>query len=163
MMKSRWGVVLVGVLALGSWTATASGQRPAGMDLYGGGPGYGGFRMMLPLLVKGAGLTDAQQAQVKQIVASHRPQFEGLLSQLRTTHEQLADKLYAPGPVKAEDLAPLKEQIGQLRGQLSQEGLQVALEVRGVLTPEQLAKAGQTRQRFNELRAEMRGLLGGNQ
>lgn len=162
-MKSRWGVVLAGVLAVSLWTGAASGQRPGGIDMYGGGGGHGRFHMMLPLLVKGAGLTDAQQAQVKQIVASHRPQFEGLLSQLRTAHEQLAEKLYAPGPVKAEDLAPLKEQISQLRGQLTQEGLQVALEIRGVLSPEQLAKAGQTRRRFNELRAEMRSLLGGDQ
>lgn len=162
-MKSRWGVVLAGVLAVSLWTATASGQRPGGIDMYGGVGGHGRFRMMLPLLVKGAGLTDAQQAQVNQIVAGHRPQFEGLLSQLRTAHEQLAEKLYAPGPVKAEDLAPLKEQISQFRGQLTQEGLQVALEIRGVLTPEQLAKAGQTRRRFNELRAEMRSLLGGDQ
>lgn len=162
-MKSRWGVVLVGVLVLGLWTATASGQHPAGMGGYGMGSGQGGFGMMLPLLVKGAGLTDAQQAQVKQIVESHRPPFQGLLSQLRTAREQLAEKLYAPGPVKAEDLAPLMQQIGQLRGQLTQEGLQVALEIRGVLTPEQLAKAGQTRRRFNELRVEMRGLLGGDQ
>lgn len=162
-MKSRWGVVLVGALAVGLWTAAASGVAPAGMGGYGMGSGHGGFGMMLPLFVKGAGLTEAQQAQVKQIVANHRPQFQGLVSQLRTAHTQLADKLYAPGPVKAEDLAPLTQQITQLRGQLAQEGLQVALEVRGVLTPEQLAKAGQTRKRFNELRAEMRGLLGPGQ
>ncbi len=162
-MKSRWGVVLVGVLAVGLWTAAASGVEPAGMGGYGMDSGHGGFGMMLPLFVKGAGLTEAQQAQVKQIVANHRPQFQGLVSQLRAAHTQLADKLYAPGPVKAEDLAPLTQQITQLRGQLAQEGLQVALEVRGVLTPEQLAKAGQTRKRFNELRAEMRGLLGAGQ
>ena len=87
-------------------------------------------------------------------------QFETLRGQLRAAQEQLAGKLYAPGPVKAEDLTSLIQQIGQLRGQLTQEGLQVALEVRGVLTPEQLAKAAQTRQRMNELRAEMRSLLG---
>jgi Spy/CpxP family protein refolding chaperone len=119
--------------------------------------------MKLPLLVKAAGLTEAQQAQVRQIVQSHRPQFQGLVSQLRAAHTQLADKLYGPGPVKAEDLAPLTQQIAQLRGQLAQEGLQVALEIRGVLTAEQLAKAGHVRQRFNELRAEMKGLLGAGQ
>ncbi len=162
-MKSRWGVALVGVLAVGLWTATASGQRPGGTDMYGMGPGHGGFGMMLPLFVKGAGLTEAQQAQVKQIVANHHPQFRALLGQLRTAHERLAEKLYAPGAVKTEDLAPLTQEISQLRGQLNQEGLQVALEIRGVLTPEQLAKAGQVRHRFNELRAEMRSLLGGNQ
>ena len=162
-MKTRWGVVVAGVLLLGVWTGVSYGKRPGGIDGYGTGPGHGGFGMMLPLFVKGAGLTEAQQAQVNQIVANHRPQFQGLVSQLRAAHTQLADKLYAPGPVKAEDLAPLTQQITQLRGQLSQEGLQVALEIRGVLTPEQLAKAGQTRQRFNELRAEMRGLLGAGQ
>ena len=162
-MKTRWRVVVAGVLAVGLWTAAATGDQPAGMGRYGMGSGHGGFDMKLPLLVQGAGLTEAQQAQVKQIVANHRPQFQGLPSQLRTAHTQLADKLYAPGPVKAEDLAPLTQQITQLRGQLAQEGLQVALEVRGVLTPEQLAKAGQTRKRFNELRAEMRGLFGAGQ
>lgn len=160
-MKSRWGVVLAAVLAIGIWTAPASGKRPGGAEMYGAYGGHGD--MMLRVLLRGVALTEAQQAQVKQIVANHRPQFEGLVSQLRSAREQLADKLYASGPVKAEDLAPLMQQIAQLRGQLSQEGLQVALEIRGVLTPEQLAKAGQTRRRFNELRAEMRGLLGPNQ
>lgn len=162
-MKSRWGVVLVGVLVLGLWTASASGQHPAGMGGYGMSSGHGGFGMMLPLFVKGAGLTEAQQAQVKQIVANHRPQFRALLGQLRTAHERLAEKLYAAGAVKTEDLVPLMQEMSQLRGQLTQEGLQVTLEIRGVLTPEQLAKAGQTRRRFNELRAEMRDLLGGDQ
>ena len=162
-MKKRWSVVVVGVLLVGVWTGVSYGKRPGGIDGYGAGLGHGGFDMKLPLLVKAAGLTEAQQAQVKEIVANHRPQFQGLVSQLRTAHTQLADKLYAPGPVKAEDLAPLRQQISQLRGQLAQEGLQVALEVRGVLTPEQLAKAGETRKRFNELRAEMRGLLGPGQ
>lgn len=115
--------------------------------------------MSLSLLVRGAGLTEAQRAQVKQIVASHRPKFEALQRQLRAAREQLDEKLYAPGPVKAEDLAPLTQQIGKLREPFMQESLQVALEVRQVLTPDQLAKAMLRRQRLNELRAEMRQLL----
>jgi protein CpxP len=115
--------------------------------------------MFLLQLVQGAGLTEAQQAQVRQIVASHRPKLETLRQQLRTAREQLAEKLYAPGPVKAEDLAPLIQQIGKLREPLMHESLQVALEVRKLLTPEQLAKAKQRRQRLHELRAEMRTLL----
>ena len=162
-MKKRWGVVVAGVLLVGVLTGVSYGKRPGGIDGYGAGPGHAGFDMKLPLLVKAAGLTEAQQVQVRQIVQSHRPQFQGLVSQLRAAHTQLADKLYGPAPVKAEDLAPLTQQIAQLRGQLAQEGLQVALEIRSVLTPEQLAKAAQVRQRFNELRAEMRGLLGAGQ
>ena len=62
---------------------------------------------------------------------------------------------------KAEDLTPLVQQISQLREQLTQEGLRVVLDIRGVLTPEQLAKVEQIRKRMGELRAEMRSLLGG--
>ncbi len=158
----RWTAVLMGVLVVALWTGTGPAQRP-GMGWYGMGPGMGGFHMTLPLLVKGVGLTESQQAQVKQIVAAHQPQFQALASQLRSAHDQVAQKLYAPGPLKADDLAPLTQQIGQLRGQLAQEALQVALEVRGVLTPEQLAKAEQIRRKLNDLRAEMRTLLGRDQ
>ncbi len=162
-MMRRWGIILVGVFTVAVWSAPASGEHSRGMEMYGMGPGHGGFQMMLPLLMKGVGLTEAQQTQVKQIVATHQPQFEKLLIQLHATREQLAEKLFAPGPVKVEDLAPLRQQIGRLRDQLTQEALQVALDIRAVLTPEQLAKAGQIRKRLNELRAEMRTLLGRDQ
>jgi len=155
--EARWGTgVLVGVLTAGLWTTSAFGRPPGGRDA---GWERGGDAMSLPQLVRGVGLTEAQRAQIRQIVANHRPKFEALLRQLRTAREQLDEKLYGPGPVKAEDLAPLTQQIGKLREPLMQESLQVALEVRKVLTPEQLAKAKQRQQRLNELRTEMRKLL----
>lgn len=157
-IRKEWqlAIVLVGVMVTGLWTASAYG-RPSG-DRH---PGWerGGDGLFLPQLIRGVGLTEAQHAQVKQIVASHRPKFQALVRELRAAREQLAQKLYAPGPVKAEDLAPLMQQIGKLREPLMQESLQVALEIRKVLTPDQLAKAMQRRQRLNELRAEMRKLL----
>ncbi len=152
----RVAVVLVGVLAAGLWTASAYGRPHGGR---GAGWGRGGDEISLPLLVRGAGLTEAQRAQVKQIVASHRPKFEALQRQLRAAREQLDGRLYGPGPVTPEDLTPLIQQIGKLRDPLMQESLQVALEVRKVLTPDQLAKAMLRRQRLNELRTEMRSLL----
>jgi Spy/CpxP family protein refolding chaperone len=115
--------------------------------------------LLLPLLVKGAGLTEVQQAQLKQLVTSHRLRFDALQGQLRTAREQLVEKLYSPGPLKTDDLTSLTQPIGKLRESLAHESLQVALEVRKMLTPEQLAKAKQRRQRLNELRAEMRSLL----
>lgn len=155
--EARWGTgVLVGVLAAGLWATSAFGRPPGGRDA---GWERGGDAMSLPQLVRGVGLTEAQRAQIRQIVANHRPKFEALQRQLRAAREQLDEKLYAPGPVKAEDLAPLTQQIGKLREPLMQESLQVALEVRKVLTPEQLAKAKQRQQRLNELRTEMRKLL----
>jgi Spy/CpxP family protein refolding chaperone len=51
------------------------------------------------------------------------------------------------------------QRMAQLREQLAQEGLKVALEVRAVLTPEQLIKAGEIKDRMRALHSEMRGLL----
>ena len=151
----RWAMAVGGLLAVCLTTPASAQWMRGGMggDWAGGG--------MLRLLVRGAELTDDQKAQVRQIVASHRPRFQALRAQLRTAIQQLTDRLYAAGPLAVEDLAPLRQQIGQLRDQLGQEALQTALEVRAVLTPEQLAKVAHVRQRLQELRSEMRTLLGG--
>jgi Spy/CpxP family protein refolding chaperone len=147
------------LVAVHLFAAGAFGHPFRGMD-HSMGP-WGGGPMSLPLLLKGVGLTDAQQAQVKQIVSAHRPQFRALMSQVRAAHQQLTEKLYSPGAVSAEDLAPLRQQISQLRDQIGQEALQVALEIRAILTPEQLAKAAQIRQRASELTSELRSLYRG--
>lgn len=157
-----WTVVVAGILAAGLWAGPAFAQQGGGFGWQGMGHGSGLY-MSLPLLVKGVELTEAQQAQVKQIVGAHQVQFRALLAQLRSAHGQLGEKLYAPGPLKADDVAPLVQQIGQLRGQLSQEALQVALEIRAVLTPEQLARAEQIQHKLKDLRSEMRSLLGRDQ
>jgi hypothetical protein len=61
--------------------------------------------------------------------------------------------------VQAADLQPLLQRIGQLRAQLAQDSATAALEVRAVLTPEQLARVAQTKERLSQLREEMRLLL----
>ncbi len=158
----RMSVILAVGLAVGLFGTTASAQPRRGTDMgWGGGGGAEGGPMMLQLLLRGAGLNEAQQAQVRQILAAHRPQFRAIRGQIWTLQRQLADALYAPGTVKAEDLAPLTQQIAQLRDQLAQEALRTALEVRAVLTPEQLTKVSELRQRLRELRMEMRKLMSG--
>ncbi len=112
-------------------------------------------------LLRSAGLTDAQRAQVQQILANHRPEFRRLAGDLRTAREALNAKLYGTDPVTPTDLAPLAEQVDKIQSQLAQERVQVAREIRNILTPDQLARVAQTRQRLNELRGEMRTLLRG--
>ena len=159
-MRSGWQCAagLVGLLAVSLSAMPAAAQ---GMPRRGGWSGQEVFP--LRLIMRGVGLTDAQQDQVRQIVANHRPRFQDLRSQLRVNSQQLTDKLYGPGPVTADDLAALRQQTSQLRDQLSQEALQTALEIRNVLTADQLAKAAQIRQRMRELRTEMQSLTGGSQ
>ena len=153
--------MLAGILAAGLWAGPALAQK-GGFGSKGMGRGSG-LEMSLPFVAKGVGLTEAQQAQVNQIVGVHQPKFGALVAQLRSVQEQLREKLYAPGPLKSDDVAPLTQQIAQLRGQLSQEALQVALEIRAVLTPEQLAQAEQIQRKLKDLRSEMRSLLGRDQ
>ena len=93
--------------------------------------------------------------QPKSAMAAARP----IVAQLRGAQAELGQKLLAPGPVQAADLQPLLQRIGQLRAQLAQDSATAALEVRAVLTPEQLARVAQTKERLSQLREEMRLLL----
>ena len=139
---------------------------PGHMAFAQGWPGGGGRNSwleggpMLPMLIKGGELTDAQRGQVKQIVANHRPQFEGLVKQLRAARETLDTRLFGKDAVTAADVTPTVQQISQLRSQLMQESLLVALEIRNIMTPDQLAKAAQFRERLSALRQEMQSLVG---
>ncbi len=159
----KYGIVLIGLVAVSLWFATVYGQdyhrfgmkgRGSRGMMMGGGPG-----MMLPLMLKGVDLTAEQEEQVKKIMANHRQTFRTLFRQLRVANEEMSDKLFAPGEVQADNLTPLVQKVAQLREQLMQEGLKAALEVRGVLTSEQLAQAAQLKKRMQELRSEMRSLF----
>ena len=116
--------------------------------------------MALPLLLRGANLTADQKSQVQQIMTTHRGGFRDLFSQLRAAQDQMANKLFSTERLQEADLAPQVQQIAQLRNQLAEEGLKVVLEIRGVLTPEQLAKASQLKSQMQSLHSQMRGLWG---
>jgi periplasmic protein CpxP/Spy len=120
------------------------------------GPGWsrdGG--LALPLLIRAANLTPEQDEKVRAILAGHRAVTRNTVDQLRRAQDELADRLLTAGAVQAADLQPLLKQIAALREQLLQDSAQIALEVRAVLTPEQLARAGQLRSRMRQLQSEL--------
>ena len=148
------GSLLVGVCL---WALPTHAQLRPGPHERGGMAGDG-TGIALPLLLRGANLTSDQKAQVQQIMANHRPTFRDLFSQLRAAQDQMANKLFSAGRLQEGDLAPQVQQIAQLRNQLAEEGLRVVLEIRGVLTPEQLAKASQLKSQMQSLHSQMRSL-----
>ena len=152
----RWSRLVVGIVVVSIWAATSYAQDVGGMGWHGRAPGG----LLLPLIIKGVGLTDAQQTQVKGILAAHRPTFQALFRQMHEAREALVDALLTPGDVQAA-LPPLVQQVTQIQGQILQEGLKTMLEVQGLLTPEQLTKAAELNSRLRELRAEMHSLLSG--
>ncbi|HVH92837.1 MAG TPA: Spy/CpxP family protein refolding chaperone [Candidatus Acidoferrum sp.] len=125
-----------------------------------GGVTGDGTGMALPLLLRGAKLTPEQKAQVQQIMANHRGRFRDLFSKLRATQDQMANKLFSAERLQEADLAPQVQEISQLRNQLAEQGLRVVLEIRGVLTPEQLAKASQLKSQMQSLHSQMLSLWG---
>ncbi|MBI2529260.1 MAG: periplasmic heavy metal sensor [Candidatus Rokubacteria bacterium] len=156
-MKTRLGrcaawaaVVLAVLLSTGAEPAVAQGMR------HGWGRDGG---LALPFLVRAVKLTPEQDARVREILSARRTAVRSTLEQLRQTQRELADKLLAPGEVQAAEIQPQLQQIAQLREQLLQGSAQAALDVRAILTPEQLARAAQVKARMQQLRGEMRQLF----
>lgn len=127
--------------------------RESGMRNGGRGDGE------LWLMIRAAQLTPEQQTKVRAILSAHRASARPVIEQLRQAQQELGSKLLAPGSVQAADLQPQLQRIGQLRDQLAQDSANAALEVRAVLTPEQLARVAQTKDRLKQLREEMRQLM----
>ena len=148
--KHQWrrvgvlALVLIGFWAVVGWTQPARGRAAWS----GGTP--------LPVLLKAAGVTDDQKAEIKAIAAVHRPTLRKLRGQLRTANQRLSDALLTAG-----DPSPPIEQITQIRGALIAETVQMRQAMLGVLTPDQLAKVAQLQDQLRALRVERHNLLMG--
>jgi len=138
--------------AFGHGGTGGCGRRHMMMGM-GGGPGM----MPLPMLL--SVMTPEQRAQLGDIMKAEKPAMRTLFDKLRTAHEDLADRLFAPGKLTTADIDPQVKKIEALRGQLMQQALATTLKVRGMLTPEQLAEAAKKKTRLRELSEEMRTLL----
>ena len=131
-------LVLVAGVAV-SWAA-AGGAR--------GQEGHGGFEHnMLGMMTDYLDLTDAQQAQVKQIFAAEKATVLPLVRQLHETRQQLRQleqsSTFDEGKVRA-----VAGQQAQTMTELTVEKAKVANQVFNLLNPDQKAKA----QKFMERR-----------
>ncbi len=140
------------LLTSGSAVAQPAGRMDGGAGPRGGGAG------LLPLMLRSANLTPEQDAKVKDLVTARRAAARSLMQQLRQVEDDLAAKLLAPGNVQFADLQPQLQQIGHLREQVLRDSAQTALEIRALLTPDQLGRAAQTNARIRQLQREMRQL-----
>ena len=126
----------------------------------------GGFPPLPPMIIppllvgmRAAHLTADQQNQVNQILQSNRSQTAPLIQQLQSVHQQIANKLFAPGPVSASDLAPLEDQAAQLDAQIQQQALNASVQIRAILTADQVARMAQFHQKMAALQAQMNNLM----
>src|SRR5262245_13779613 len=91
-------IALLGLFAVPGFT---QGHRHWG----GGTVGMGGPGMMIPFMLKKLNLSDDQRAQVDQIMAKHRPNFQKYFADMEAAHEGLTGKLFTPGALTASDVS----------------------------------------------------------
>ncbi len=112
----------------------------AGAHAQGWG-GHGDHRLFG--LLDGVTLSDAQQQQVHADIKAGLEATKSTRQALRAIDGQIASAMLSSGSVTAATLTPMIQQQEQLKAQLDQERLTVALQIRGVLTASQIAQAAQ--------------------
>ena len=105
-------------------------------------------------------LSADQKQGVHDIIREHRPTLAQLGANERAARQAIADKLLGTGTVTQNDLDALVQQESQAGTALMRERLATALEVRKVLTSEQIQKAATIHASMKQLHNQMRQLLG---
>jgi len=150
------GIFTAGALALaiaGSSPAFGLGLRGHGACDHGVLPGGG--RMLHAL-----DLSTDQKQKVRDILTAHQATLAPLVANERAAKQAIADQLQGTGTVTPQDLDALVQQESQARTALLRERLAAALDVRSVLTPDQIQKAATIHAGVKDLRAQMRQLFG---
>jgi Spy/CpxP family protein refolding chaperone len=111
--------------------------------------GWGGGEGME--LLHSVSLTDAQKEQAHAIEKAAWASSKPIMEQLRSVHEQRATAMLSSGAVTAEALQPMVAQEESLRSQLDAIRLNTELQIRALLTPEQLAQAAATHAKLTAL------------
>jgi len=157
MAKSMTKTFLAaGALALAvAGNSHAFGHGMGGGDACGHGGLFGGDRVLHAL-----DLSADQKQGVHDIIREHRPTLAQLGANERAARQAIADKLLGTGTVTQNDLDVLVQQESQAGTALMRERLATALEVRKVLTAEQIQKAATIHASMKQLHNQMRQLLG---
>jgi Spy/CpxP family protein refolding chaperone len=127
---NRW-IALAAILVVA--TGAAFAQAGAGIHMRRLGLNLG---MMSDYL----DLTAAQQAQVKQVIASEKPALIPLIQQLVQSKSQILQEV-SSGTFDQAKIAALATQQSQIQAQLSVEKAKTLSQIFEILTPDQKAKA----------------------
>jgi Spy/CpxP family protein refolding chaperone len=150
-MKFRQTMMAAGVALAVSGVALA---QPMGGEFHHGG----GMEFL-----HGLNLTDAQKAQLKEIHQAGWKQMKPIMTQMRSIHEQMVNRMLASGEVTAEALSPLVQQEETLRNQMDAIHLSQTLQMRALLTPEQLAQAASTHAKLETLHQQEHAVMAGEE
>jgi len=138
-MKSNRFRILLAVLAVTLMAAVGFSQtvvKAAGPGHRGGG-GFGG--PMMGLYADYLDLTDAQRAQMKDIMTKEKPTIKPLMQQMAQSHQQLR-QLESAGTFDEAKVRALATQQAQTMTELTVQKARIKSELTQVLTPDQKDK-----------------------
>ena len=137
-MKSHRTKIFIAAIALVLLGAVAVSQtmRRTG---YGHGHGMFGEARMLGFFAHRLDLTDAQQSQIKDIIAKEKPALKPLLQQLAQSRQQMR-QLEESGTFDEAQVRALATQQSQTMTELIVQKARIKSEMMQVLTPDQKAK-----------------------
>ena len=135
-MKTKYFKIAAVVLALTVVAGIAVSQTVRRAHMRGDGM-FGG--PMLGYYVHKLDLTDAQQAQVKAIMAKEKPALQPLMQQVAQGHSQLRD-LVMSGTFDEAKARELASQQTQTMTELTVQHARIASEMVQILTPDQKTK-----------------------
>jgi len=167
------GMVLTLLAAIGvsAWAQAPASAASAESGMHGmhhhGGPGMMGgsperMGRMLDHMLGGLNATDAQRAQIKQIMAQASADLKGQAQAARELRQRGMQALTAPA-VDANAAEQVRLQSMQLHDQMSRRMTQAMVAAASVLTPEQraaIAKRLQDHQSRMDERIQQRGADG---
>lgn len=132
--RSKMSVAALAIVLVTGIAIAQPHGGPRGGDFFGG-PMLGFFSDYLDL-------TDAQQAQIKQIIAKEKPALEPLFQQEMQTHEQMM-ALIQSGTFDETKAQTIATQGAQVHAQLEVQHARIANEAYQVLTADQKTKLAQ--------------------
>jgi periplasmic protein CpxP/Spy len=135
-MKTKYFITAAVVLVIAVMAAVGVSQTVKHVHMRGNGM-FGD--PMLGMYVHQLDLTDAQQAQVKAIMAKERPTLQPLTLQMAQGHSQLRD-LVMSGNFDEGKARELASQQTQTMTELAVQHARIASEMVQVLTPDQKTK-----------------------
>jgi protein CpxP len=140
-MKSKNVLLIAVALVLALTAAVGISQTVKRAHMHGGGM-YGGGMFeghMLHFFTDYLDLTDAQQAQVKDILAKEKPALKPLMQQMAQSHQQIRELTMA-GNFDEAKVRALATQQAQTMTEMIVQKARIESEMIQVLTPEQKTK-----------------------
>lgn len=148
--------MLMTVLA-GGLLATMTGPLVA-QDMHGHGR-HGAWGHGYLSFLQGVTLNDSQKSEMHSIMHASLQQMKPQWQQMRALHEQISGELASASTVSPATLASQQQQLETLRAQLDQAELASALQVRQLLTSDQLSQAASVHAQLASLHQQERAVM----